>query len=54
MGRVDERWNSARLSIVAQHHGPQIETHLVWRSENGAQLVVNLDLFLDEFEILHV
>jgi hypothetical protein len=54
MRRVDERWNYARLSIVAQHHGPQIEAHLVWRSENGAQLVVNLGLFRHEFEILHV
>ena len=54
MGRVDERRNSARFSIVAQHHCPQIEAHLVWRRQNGSQLVVDLDLFFCEFEVLRV
>ena len=54
MGRVDQRRNPARLAVIAQHHGPQIETHLVRRRQVGPQLAMNLDLFLDEFEVLRV
>ena len=51
MGRVDERGNPALLSVVTQDHGPQIEAHLVWGREDRSQIVMNFDLFLDEFEI---
>ena len=54
MRRIDERRDSARLSVVAQHHGPQIEPHLVRRRQDGSQLVMNFDLFVDEFEIFRV
>src|ERR1700733_1966784 len=51
IGRVDERRNSAGHTVVAQHHGPQIETHPVWRRELGTQIFVDLDFFVDEFEV---
>ena len=54
MGRVDQRRNPARLSVIAQHHGPQIEAHLVRRRQGRSQLAMNFDLFLDEFEVLRV
>ena len=54
MGRIDERGNAARLAVFAQSHGPQIETHLVRRRKLGTQVVVNLDLFIEEFEVLRV
>ena len=54
MGRIDQRRDPARLSVIAQHHGPQIEAHLVRRRQGRPQLAVNLDLFLDEFEVLRV
>ena len=54
IGRIDKRRNPARLSVIAQHHGPQIEPYSVWRRKGGSQLVMNLDLFLDEFEVLRV
>ena len=53
--RIDQRWNSARLSVIAQHHGPQIEPHRGSASpRSGRRLVMNFDLFVDEFEILGV
>ena len=54
MGRVDERRDPARLSVIAQHHGPQIEAHLVRRRKGRSQFAMNFDLFLDEFEVLRV
>ena len=54
MRRIDERRDPARLAVVAQHHGPQIEPHLVRCRKGGSQLVMNFDLFVDEFEVLRV
>src|ERR1035437_6709106 len=50
MGSIDERGKSARLAIIAQHHGPQIKAYLVRSREGGSQLVMNFDFFLNEFE----
>lgn len=52
MRRVDERGNAAWLPIVAQHHGAQIEAHLVRRRELGPQVAVDPDVLLDEPEVL--
>src|SRR5665811_1909900 len=54
MGSIDERGKSARLAIIAQHHGPQIKAYLVRSREGGSQLVMNFDFFLNEFEVLRV
>ena len=54
MGRIDERRNPAWLAVIAEHHGSQIEPYLVRRREPRSQLVVDLDLFLDEFEVLGI
>ena len=54
IGRIDERRNPARLAVIPQHHGPQIEPHRVWRRKLGPQLAVNLDLFLGEFQVVRV
>ena len=52
--RIDESRDSAGLSVIAQHHGSQIEPHPVWRREFGPQLAVNFDLFLDELQVVRV
>ena len=52
--RVDKRRNSARLTVFAQQHRPQIKPYRVRRRQHRPQLVVNLDLFLGELEIFGV
>ena len=52
--RIDESGDSAGLAVIPQHHGSQIEPHSVGRRKLGAQLAVDLDLFLDEFQVVRV
>ena len=54
MGRIDERWNPARLAVIPQHHGSQIEPRSVWRRKLGHQPPVNFDLFPGEFQVVRV
>ena len=54
MRRIDERRDAAGLAVVAQRHGPQIEPHLVRCRQDGPQIVMNFDLFVDEFEVFCV
>ena len=54
MRRVHKSRHSLRLAVIAQLHGPQIKPHRIRRRQAGTQVVVNLDLFLSEFEVFGV
>ena len=54
IGRVDERRYPTADAVVAQRHRSQIEPHPVRRCELWPLLVINPDLFFDEFEIARV